>query len=190
MCFVYIYTQALSTEDRRLIYKRVYGVEVLRGRLQYLLEHAVKTSPLINPRFGPTEADFGLPLNATGDPMLIVNRAESLLALYMMTVEGAPVEFLDSDRLEVLGGVGSKGKEVEAIFDAIEDPVARIAARRSLPEWMVKRWVEQLGEEGADAMAAKINERPPTTLRYVCMHVCMCMYVGMRVDTWRYCVCR
>jgi hypothetical protein len=139
---------------------------VLRGRLLYLLEHAVKNSPLINPRFGPTVADFGLPLNATGDPMLIVNRAESLLALYMMTEEKAPVEFLDSDRLEVLGGLG-QGKEIEAIFDAIEDPVERIAARRSMPTWMVKRWVDQMGEEQADAMAAKINERPPTTLRYV-----------------------
>lgn len=32
----------LTAEERRLIYKRVYGVEVLRGRLSFLLEHAVK----------------------------------------------------------------------------------------------------------------------------------------------------
>lgn len=34
--------QELTAEERRLIYKRVYGVEVLRGRLSFLLEHAVK----------------------------------------------------------------------------------------------------------------------------------------------------
>lgn len=32
----------LTVEERRLIYKRVYGVEVLRGRLSFLLEQAVK----------------------------------------------------------------------------------------------------------------------------------------------------
>ena len=32
----------LTVEERRLIYKRVYGVEVLRARLSFLLEHAVK----------------------------------------------------------------------------------------------------------------------------------------------------
>ena len=64
----------LTQDERRLIYQRVYGVEVLRGRLSFLLEHAVKQSPLVGRRFGPTLADFGLPMNATGDPMLVVNR--------------------------------------------------------------------------------------------------------------------
>ncbi len=120
-------------------------------------------------RFGPTPADFGLPMNATGDPMLVVNRAECLLALYMMTEEQAAVQFLDSDRLEVLGAVGEKlGPEgVEALFDSAfpAEPVARIAARRSFPEWMVEQWVAALGEDGADAMAARLNARPPMTLR-------------------------
>jgi hypothetical protein len=79
----------------------VYGTEVLRGRLTYLLEQAVRSSPAVNRRFGPTDADFGLPMNGTGDPMLVVNRAECLLALYMMTEEKVPVEFLDADRFEV-----------------------------------------------------------------------------------------
>lgn len=122
-------------------------------------------------RFGPTPADFGLPMNATGDPMLVVNRAECLLALYMMTEEGASVEFLDSDRLEVLGAVGEKlgREELDGLFDAAfpSDPVGKIAARHSFPEWMVTQWVAQLGEEGADAMAARLNARPPTTLRCV-----------------------
>jgi 16S rRNA C967 or C1407 C5-methylase (RsmB/RsmF family) len=98
-----------------------------------------------------------------------VNRAECLLALYMMTEEqGQAVEFLDSDRLEVLGAVGEKlsREEVDGLFDAqLADPVQRIAARRSFPAWMVEQWVAQLGEDGADAMAARLNERPPTTLR-------------------------
>lgn len=111
-------------------------------------------------------------MNATGDPMLVVNRAECLLALYMMTEEeGASVDFLDSDRLEVLGAVGEKlsKEELDGLFDAAlpSDPVGKIAARHSFPEWMVSEWVTQLGEEGADAMAARLNARPPTTLRSV-----------------------
>lgn len=101
-----------------------------------------------------------------------MNRAECLLALYMMTEEGASVEFLDSDRLEVLGAVGEKlaKDELDALFDAgfPDDPVGKIAARHSFPEWMVRQWVTQLGEDGADAMAARLNARPPTTLR--CVH--------------------
>jgi len=166
---------ALTEDERRLIYSRVYGVEVLRKRLEFLLEYAVKQSPMVGKRFGPTLADFGLPMNATGDPMLVVNRAECLLALYMLTEEGkkeggqAPlVEFLDSDRLEVLGTVGrevmSEG-EREALFDSIEDPVARIAARKSFPEWLVRQFVQAVGVDGAEAMAGALNQRPPTTLR-------------------------
>ena len=158
-----------------MIYSRVYGVEVLRKRLEFLLEYAVRQSPMVGKRFGPTLADFGLPMNATGDPMLVVNRAECLLALYMLTEEGGReggrgpmVEFLDSDRLEVLGVVGREvmGEGArEGLFDSIQDPVARIAARRSLPEWLVRQFVQAVGEEGAEAMAAALNKKPPTTLR-------------------------
>lgn len=118
--------QSFTAEERRTIYRRVYGVEVLKGRLTYLLEHIVKTSPFMNRRFGPTQAEFGLPMSVSGDPLLEVNRAESLLALYMMTEEKeARVEFLDGDRMEVLSAaLGGEGG-VEAIFAAIEDPVER-----------------------------------------------------------------
>lgn len=139
-----------------------------------------QTSPLVDRRFGPTPADFGLPMNATGDPMLVVNRAECLLALYMMTEEqedSPPVQFLDSDRLEVLGAVGEQpAAALDALFDQDADPATRIAARRSFPGWMVQQWVAQLGEEGADAMAARLNARPPTTLR--CAHTSVWWLVG------------
>jgi hypothetical protein len=148
------------------VYKRVYGVEVLRERLAHLLRHAVRTSPIVNSRFGPTDADFGLPMNATGDPMLVVNRAECLLALYMLTVEGAGVEFLDSDRLEVLRGLVKGGALDEAaVFGDIQDPAERLAARRSMPVWLARQWVLQYGEQAADELAAKINRPCPPTLR-------------------------
>ncbi|EKU23073.1 fmu domain-containing protein [Nannochloropsis gaditana CCMP526] len=165
---------ALTAEERRLIYARVYGVEVLRARLSFLLEHAVAQSSLVGRRFGPTLADFGLPMDASGDPMLVVNRAECLLALYMLTEEvdgeGRPprVDFLDSDRLEVLGAVSREGMtegEREALFDQVDDPSERLAARRSLPSWLAARFLEQLGKEGAEALALALNRKPPTTLR-------------------------
>lgn len=117
--------QSLLREETRTIYRRVYGVEVLRGRLMALLEHIVKTSPLMNRRFGPSAADFGLPFSDK-DPMLQVNRAECLLALYMLTEEeGAAVEFLDGDRMEVLTTALQQAGAQQAAFDAIEDPAHR-----------------------------------------------------------------
>lgn len=50
-------------------------------------------------------------------------------------------------------------------LDEIEDPVTRIAIETSHPEWLVKRWIEQLGEETAIAMAHENNNPASFTVR-------------------------
>lgn len=47
----------------------------------------------------------------------------------------------------------------------IRQPVERIAARHSLPEFLAKVLVEDLGAEQAEALAAALNERAPMSLR-------------------------
>lgn len=55
-------------------------------------------------------ADYGMSDDVEDDPLAQMNQAECLLALYMLHKEegggvgGATVDFLDSDRLEVLEG--------------------------------------------------------------------------------------
>lgn len=55
----------------------------------------------------------------------------------------------------------------ELVPEAIEadSPSARIAAVHSYPEWMVKRWIEQYGEETAERICASGNEPPHASLR-------------------------
>jgi len=93
--------------------------------------------------------------------MLIVNRAECLLALYMLTEEKVPVEFLDKDRLEVLSSLDVNSE----LFERIKDPAERLATRRSIPTWMAKRFIDQYGDTAADAISAWLNKPAPITLR-------------------------
>ena len=50
--------------------------------------------------------------------------------------------------------------------DAGDDPaVARLALACSLPEWLVRRWVQRLGIEEAGALCAVVNRVPPLGAR-------------------------
>lgn len=51
--------------------------------------------------------DYGMSDNVDSDPLAQMSQAECLLALYMLYMEktgAAAIDFLDADRLEVLGG--------------------------------------------------------------------------------------
>jgi len=46
-----------------------------------------------------------------------------------------------------------------------DDPVARLAIRHSLPEWIARLFVREVGEVEAEALAASLTERAPLTIR-------------------------
>ncbi|MEO2169564.1 MAG: transcription antitermination factor NusB, partial [bacterium] len=52
-----------------------------------------------------------------------------------------------------------------ALPDATDDPVAHLAIRFSHPEWIVRRWCEELGTEATRGLLAANQEAAPTTLR-------------------------
>lgn len=49
--------------------------------------------------------------------------------------------------------------------DMERDPVGRLAVLYSHPTWMVRRWVERLGQEETERLLKANNERPPLVLR-------------------------
>lgn len=49
--------------------------------------------------------------------------------------------------------------------DRENNPAAYIAARHSHPQWLVERWIEQLGVPEAEELAASMSEQAPLTLR-------------------------
>lgn len=63
------------------------------------------------------------------------------------------------------------GGDPVSIADALRsppsfaDPIEDLAFRRSLPEWIASRWIEQFGAAEADALAAATNERGPVAIR-------------------------
>ena len=63
-----------------------------------MLNHAVESTPWVK-QFGAAPS-FGV--GADTDPYARVRRAECMLALLILHVEGGEVLFIDEDRLEVL----------------------------------------------------------------------------------------
>jgi 16S rRNA (cytosine967-C5)-methyltransferase len=56
-------------------------------------------------------------------------------------------------------------KETVTFPDPVATPAASIAARHSHPEWLVKLWFSQLGEEETERLAEAASCQPPLTLR-------------------------
>ena len=63
-----------------------------------------------------------------------------------------------------LGGVGAR-RIGRNRFDAIADPVERLAVSESYPDWMVRRFVAELGLDEAAKLCAAMNRRAPLTAR-------------------------
>ena len=53
---------------------------------------------------------------------------------------------------------------LRAAVDAIEDPIARLAARGAVPRWLAKRFVAAFGDD-ADQVLPSLGAPPPRTLR-------------------------
>ena len=53
----------------------------------------------------------------------------------------------------------------DARIAAIADPLERLSVEASLPRWIVARFVEELGEAEASALARAMNQRAPLTVR-------------------------
>jgi len=59
----------------------------------------------------------------------------------------------------------ARNRELLEFPDIGEDPVRGIAVKYSHPEWLVKRWLEELGPEATTALCRANNEIPPNTVR-------------------------
>ena len=85
------------------------------GPLEQLLEQVVADTPWIE-QFG-MGAEYGV--GELSNPYVRACRAECMLAVLMLHLEHAPVEFIDADRLEVLRDAPSEAS-VQAVRTALE----------------------------------------------------------------------
>jgi 16S rRNA (cytosine967-C5)-methyltransferase len=94
-----------------------------------------------------------------GRPRLSEIYAASLSRSGWMTAEQA------ERRLGLTRGVLAPLRDAEARIQAIADPAERLALEGSLPAWLAKRLVAEMGPDEARAFAAAVNQRAPLTVR-------------------------
>lgn len=129
-------TTGLTGGDRAALARRVLGTVCLRRRLDHLL--------------GEVPAP---------------ERNRWRLAAYVLTEEGSSPEHASA-----LAGLprGTEGRLAALRARPPpwpEDPVERLAAERSLPDWLAGLWLAELGREHADALAAAMNQPGPIAVR-------------------------
>jgi 16S rRNA (cytosine967-C5)-methyltransferase len=130
----------LYAQERRAVAEAVYGVLRSQGRLGWLA---------------------GAP--AERDPA-------TLYALWLAGDHGVPPEAAGR-RLGVSPVLLARAADrADARIAAIRDPVERLAVEASLPRWIAERFVAELGEGEARALATALNERAPLTVRANTIH--------------------
>jgi 16S rRNA (cytosine967-C5)-methyltransferase len=126
----------LFASERRAVAESVYGLTRWQGQLDWLLA-------------------------APGGP---VPDLATRYAAWLVRFGGVGSEEA-ARRLGVAPAALRRLGEAEARLDALADPVERLALRGSLPFWLARRFVEELGEAEAAALVGVLNERAPLTVR-------------------------
>lgn len=149
----------LTGPDRGLYAELVFGVLRRQGTLDHILQQLLE-KPMVEL-----------------DPLALVILR---IGLYQLTCldripESAAVN--ESVNLAKLITPGTSGlinavlrnylrrRETISFPDITANPAAAIAARHSQPEWLVERWIEQLGVAEARQLAEASSQQPPLTLR-------------------------
>ncbi len=150
--------QTTEARDAALIKQLVFGTVTYRQSLDYLLGQWL-TRPLAS-------------LDANVRNVL-------RLGLYQIIYLGTPDHAAVSESVNLARAVSHQGAAglVNAIlrravrerarlpWPKTDDPVHDLTIRYSFPEWMVQRWLQRLGQPGAEAFCRAQNEAPAVELR-------------------------
>lgn len=150
----------LSQRDRALVTELVYGTLRMRGRIDFMLAAVserkldkIEPSVLNLLRLGAYQLLFSdrVPARAAVDQAVHCARASGL--------EHA-TGFVNA----VLRGLARRAGQIEP--PALETaPLQHLVHALSLPEWIAKRWLNELGPQGAAALAKASNQAPPLCAR-------------------------
>lgn len=150
---------ALQGPDRGLLTELVYGVLRRQGTLDYLV------SQFSSVRIDRIERSVHILLRLGIYQLLYLDRIPASAAVNETVKLGkilAP---------KATGFINAVLREIDRKRDQIrwpdreKDPAAWIAARYSAPQWIARLWLDQLGAEEAEQLAASMCETPPVTVR-------------------------
>jgi len=150
----------LSRKDRTLVQALVYGVLRWQGKLDWIIDYFSKTRlDKIEPkvlnilRLGLFQIIFldRIPVSAAVNTS--VEMVKSVAAPYV-------VRFAN-------GLLRHAAREYDQVpFPDLEnDPVSALAVTKSLPKWLIKRWLDRFGPIETGQICDAINTIPPITAR-------------------------
>ncbi len=126
----------LFAAERRTVAEAVYGITRWQGQLDWLLAVPGGALPTLATRYAAWLVRFG----------------------------GAGLDEA-ARRLAVPAASLRRLGEGDARLGALANPVERLALRGSLPFWLARRFIEELGEAEAVALVGVLNQRAPLTVR-------------------------
>ncbi len=149
-----------SGKDRALLNALVYGVLRWRGRLDYIIEHQSK-----------------IRLTRIDPSVLNILRIGLFQIVYLSRIPRAAavntsVELVKSTGAPwVVGYVNAVLRNAarnyhDVVFpDSQKEPIESLAARKSFPRWLIRRWLKKNDIENIEALCDAINTIPAITLR-------------------------
>jgi len=152
--------QNIPRRDRALRQALVFGVLRTRNRLDWIIRHFSKTpfrkiDPIIKNilRLGIYQLLYMDRIPASAAVNTAVELAKDAAAPWT-------VKFVN-------GLLRSVAREPEAVRfpDMASDPVQALSVRKSLPKWMVSRWLARWGQAECVRLGATLNAIPPLSLR-------------------------
>ncbi|MFH2219926.1 MAG: 16S rRNA (cytosine(967)-C(5))-methyltransferase RsmB [Pseudomonadota bacterium] len=151
---------SFSRRDRALAYALVYGVLRWRGRLDRIVHHFSKT-PLhaIDPsvlnilRLGLFQIIY---LNRVPDSAAVNTSVEMAKAFSAPWV----VRYVNAVLRNAV-----RGYQNVSFPDMDKNPVSALAAEKSFPEWLIRRWLKRFGSDETVELCDAINTIPPITVR-------------------------
>lgn len=151
---------AIDSRDRALVTELVYGVLRQRGRLDFALSRFCR-KPLEK-----VEPKILWLLRLGAYQLLELNRIPAPAAVHE-TVELARYERLERATGFINGILRSVVREQNRIPwpDPASSPLAYLEHALSLPRWLAKRWLAEMGREEAFALAEALLKPSPFTLR-------------------------
>jgi len=132
------------------------------------LERALRREPKLwaSERRAVAEGVYGI-IRWQGQLDFLLGGAPDLATRYaawLVRFEGVPAADA-AKRLAVSPAALARLDGAEARLAATADPVQRLALEASLPRWIAERFVAELGQDEARALATAMNARAPLTVR-------------------------
>jgi len=151
---------ALDPRDRALVTELVYGVLRWQGRLDWIIDRHVNTSPK------KISQSVRLILRLATYQLLFLDRIPAAAAVneaVELTKASQPPHIVRF----VNGLLRTISRKTSTLKEAVPEgsPEERLAMRYSYPVWLIQRWLSRLGDEETAALCTASNQVAPICIR-------------------------